>query len=128
LGQRSATAPPIEPKLAIAAPWAATTLPTAVFVPDNSNATTLCTIIDMKNAMNEKKVPNQRIRKCGTSREANVLSNQSFTGGTVSRFGLCVASIPFPASPEMLVDRTHPIPTFEIRRLTIYSTAPMWHY
>ena len=32
------------------------------------------------------------------------------------------------APPQSLAQRIHPIPDFEIRRLTIYSAAPMGHY
>ena len=51
LGSRSASAPASGPMISQAIPLPAPTSPTAAFAPVRSNATTLCTVKDIENAM-----------------------------------------------------------------------------
>ena len=56
------------------------TAPTAVLLPTSSNATTLCTTVDMKNARCANMVPIQRTRKSRSRNDANVVSSQDKAG------------------------------------------------
>lgn len=73
---RSASAPPSGPSASWAMPWAKTTKPTARLFPLRSNATTLWTTVDMKNAMKARSEPVQRMRKLRSANAAKVSRNQ----------------------------------------------------